>query len=73
MKKLLLAAALLSPAATLLAQDKKTKTYQYHIEGNIRNADQQKPAKYLLRMRTDGVFILDSAIASVFANAVSRS
>ena len=64
MKKLLLAAVLLSPAAMLLAQDKKAKTYQYNIEGNIINADQQKPAKYLLRMRTDGVFILDSATAS---------
>ncbi|MGN7721430.1 redoxin domain-containing protein [Chitinophaga sp. 22620] len=64
MKKLILAAVLISPAAVLLAQDKKTKNYQYHIEGSIADANQEKPAKYYLRMRTAGVFKMDSAIAN---------
>ncbi len=48
----------------LVGAGKKTKNYQYHIEGSIADANQEKPAKYYLRMRTAGGFKMDSAIAN---------
>lgn len=62
MKKLILAAVLLSPAVTLCAQEKgkKEKVYSFQVEGNI--AQQDKPTKIYLRRRTDGKTITDSVV-----------